>query len=99
MARLGDAKTVVQYGIETPTSRSIVLMTESYEEAAQLLDLLGNARVIARTVRYGPWRRTDEPRQPSTPPDVVAAGLAEHLGGIDERVDPSGPLAFAPRST
>jgi hypothetical protein len=48
--------TVVQYGIETPTSRTVLMVTEDRGEAERMLDMLGRGRLIVRTVSYSRWR-------------------------------------------
>jgi hypothetical protein len=49
----------VEYGVQTLTSRTVVLVTDEIEEAQHMLDLVGEGRVVRRTVRYGPWRSVD----------------------------------------
>lgn len=52
--------TVVQYGIQTPNSKTILVVTEDLTEAESTLDMLGSGTLIRRTVRYSPWRRVED---------------------------------------
>jgi hypothetical protein len=63
MANHEVEQTVVQYGIRTPTSSTILVLTESRAEAERTLDMLGQGILIERTVKYGGWRtiETDLP--------------------------------------
>ena len=56
MASNGIAERVVQYGIRTPSSKTILMVTEDLAEAECLLDMLGQGQLIERTIRYGSWR-------------------------------------------
>jgi hypothetical protein len=50
------AVTVVQYGIETPNSRTTIMVTDDLSEAQSTIDMLGSGTLVRRTVRYSPWR-------------------------------------------
>jgi hypothetical protein len=54
--REAAVKTVVEYGIQTQNSKTILVVTEDLGEAESTLDMLGSGTLIKRTVRYGPWR-------------------------------------------
>lgn len=47
---------MVQYGIQTPTSKTILMLTEDRDEAERMLDMVGEGTIIKRTVVFGPWR-------------------------------------------
>jgi hypothetical protein len=53
------AESFVQYGIQSPTSKTILMVTEDPAEADRMLDLVGDGRLVARTVSYGHWRPVD----------------------------------------
>jgi hypothetical protein len=50
------AESFVQYGIQTSTSKTILMVTEDPAEADRMLDLIGDGRLVARTVSYSHWR-------------------------------------------
>jgi hypothetical protein len=52
-------ESVIEYGIQTPTSRQILVITEDLHDAEHMLDLLGDGRLLTRTVTYGAWRPVD----------------------------------------
>jgi hypothetical protein len=56
------AVTVVQFGIQTPNSKTILMVTEDLSEAQSTIDMLGSGTLIKRTVRYSPWRPVEEDR-------------------------------------
>ena len=45
----------MQYGVVSPRSRTILAVTEDYAEAEHTLDLIGEGRLVRRTVTYGWW--------------------------------------------
>jgi hypothetical protein len=49
-------RSVVQYGIRTPRSKSVSMVTEVLAEATHLLDIVGDGEIVERTVHYGSWR-------------------------------------------
>ena len=51
-----DAESVVQYGVQTPSSTTVLLVTDRLDEAEHILDVVGDGHVVQRTVRYGAWR-------------------------------------------
>jgi hypothetical protein len=59
MATAGRAERHVQYGIQTPNSKTILMVTEDLAEAEHMLDMVGQGRVAERTISYGPWRVID----------------------------------------
>ncbi len=59
MAARDTAATVTEYGIQTPNSKTILMVTEDLHEAERTLDLIGEGRLITRVVSYGPWRALD----------------------------------------
>lgn len=50
---------VVQYGIQTPHSKTILMVTEDRNEAQRMLDMVGEGRLITRTIRFGSWTQVD----------------------------------------
>jgi hypothetical protein len=61
--RSSDVRTIVEYGVQTPTSRTVVLVTDQFEEAEHVVELVGEGCIVRRTVRYGPWRPVDLAKQ------------------------------------
>lgn len=59
MPRRDIAKTVVQYGVQTATSKTILVVTDDLAEAERMLDMLGDGVLIQRTVEFGRWTRVD----------------------------------------
>jgi hypothetical protein len=55
MTRRGVADSVVEYGIQTLTGKTILMLTNDLTEAEHTLDLIGEGRLVQRTVRYSPW--------------------------------------------
>jgi hypothetical protein len=55
MARSGVAASVDEYGIQTLNRKTILMVTNDLTEAAHTLDLIGEGRLVQRTVRYSPW--------------------------------------------
>ena len=55
MARSGVAGSVVEYGIQTLNGKTILMVTNDLTEAGHTLDLIGEGRLVQRTVRYSPW--------------------------------------------
>jgi hypothetical protein len=53
------AQSFVQYGIQTPNSKTILMVTEDLAEAKHTLDQIGGGNLIARTVSYSHWRSVD----------------------------------------
>ena len=51
-----DVRVVVEYDVQTPTSRTVVLVTDQFQEAEHILDLVGDGCIVRRTVCYGAWR-------------------------------------------
>jgi hypothetical protein len=58
-------KFTVEYGIQTTTSKTILGVTEDLEEAQRTLDMIGDGRLIQRTVSYSPWVEVDARAQTS----------------------------------
>lgn len=54
------AVTVVQYGIQTANSKTILVVTDDLAEAMSTLDMLGSGTLIRRSVRYSPWLPVDD---------------------------------------
>jgi hypothetical protein len=48
MAIRDGTKFTVEYGIQTPTSKTILVVTEDLEEAQRTLDMIGDGRLIQR---------------------------------------------------
>jgi hypothetical protein len=59
MAKRGIAERCVQYGIQTPNSKSILMVTDDLAEAEHMLDVIGQGRLTVRTISYGRWRELD----------------------------------------
>jgi hypothetical protein len=57
MAIRDGTKFTVEYGIQTPTSKTMLGVTEALEEAQRTLDMVGDGRLIQRTVSYSPMGR------------------------------------------
>jgi hypothetical protein len=55
MPRRSVAESFVQYGLQMASSKTILMVTEDLAEAERMLDLIGDGRVIARTVSYSRW--------------------------------------------
>jgi len=53
------AERLVQYGIQTAHTKTILMVTEDLAEAEHLLDMVGQGRLIERTITYGPWQLVD----------------------------------------
>jgi hypothetical protein len=59
MAKGGRAERHIQYGIQTPNSNTILMVTEDLAEAEQMLDMVGQGRLTVRTISYGRWHALD----------------------------------------
>ena len=59
MPRRDVSKTVVQYGVQTVTSKTIQVVTDDLAEAERLLDMIGDGVLIQRTVEFGRWTSVD----------------------------------------
>lgn len=55
MARGDRATSTVEYGVQTANSKTILTVTEDLAEAERTLDMLGQGRLLQRTVSYSPW--------------------------------------------
>ncbi|MCW2587660.1 MAG: hypothetical protein JWQ86_87 [Mycobacterium sp.] len=53
--RSSDVRSKVEYGVQTPSSSTVAMVTDQIEEAEHMLDLIGAGRIMQRTVSYGPW--------------------------------------------
>jgi hypothetical protein len=53
------AESFVQYGIQTPTSKTILMVTEDPAEADRMLDMIGEGGLVVRTVSFSHWRPVD----------------------------------------
>jgi uncharacterized phage-associated protein len=49
------ATRVAEYGVQTSHSKTILTVTEDLAEAERTLDMLGQGRLVQRTVTYSPW--------------------------------------------
>ena len=47
-----DAGSVVQYGVQTPSSTTVLLVTDRLDEAEHILDVVGEGRIVRRTGEY-----------------------------------------------
>jgi hypothetical protein len=52
-------KRVVQYGVRTAHSSTILVLTDSRAEAERALDMFGEGVLIERTVSYTRWRTAE----------------------------------------
>jgi hypothetical protein len=55
MARDDRAACTVECGVQTSNSKTILTVTEDLAEAERTLDMLGQGRLLKRTVSYSPW--------------------------------------------
>jgi hypothetical protein len=53
-------KSVIEYGIQTATSKSILVITSDLADAQRTLDMIGDGRLVCRTVTYSRWQHVDE---------------------------------------
>jgi hypothetical protein len=49
------ADSYIEYGVQARKSKTILLVTTDAAEAEHTLDLLGEGRLVQRTVCYSPW--------------------------------------------
>ena len=56
MSRRDDAEGTVEFGIQTLTSRTVLMVTHDLAEAENVLALLGGGSLVRRTVSFSPWR-------------------------------------------
>ena len=54
---MGD--TVIEYGIQTANSKSILVITSDLADAHRTLDMIGDGRLVRRTVSYSRWQDVD----------------------------------------
>jgi hypothetical protein len=54
-----DARTVIEYGVETANGRTVLLVTDEVDEAQKILEVVGEGRILQRTVQYGRWHPVD----------------------------------------
>ena len=59
MATDEKAKRLVEYGIQAPNSKTILMVTDNLADAERMLDMIGQGRLVERIIRYGPWRVAD----------------------------------------
>jgi ABC-type proline/glycine betaine transport system ATPase subunit len=64
MAIRDGTKFTVEYGIQTPTSKTILVVTEDLEEAQRTLDMIGTV-ASSSAVSYSPWVEVDARAQTS----------------------------------
>jgi hypothetical protein len=67
--RSSDVRSKVEFGVQTPNSNTVAMVTDQIEEAEHMLDLVGTGRIVRRTVSYGPWSGVETVEQ-----SVAAAG-------------------------
>ena len=60
MANRDLATCTTEYGVQTANSKTILTVTLDLAEAERTLDMLGEGRLLQRTVRYSPWTAVDE---------------------------------------
>jgi hypothetical protein len=49
-----------EYGVQAANSKTILTVTLDLAEAERTLDMIGQGRLLQRTVRYSPWTAVDE---------------------------------------
>ena len=54
---IGD--TVIEYGIQTANSKSILVITTDLDDAHRTLDMIGDGRLLCRTVSYSRWEEVE----------------------------------------
>ena len=60
MAEHDLAVCTTEYGVQTANSKTILTVTMDLAEAEGILNMIGEGRLIQRTVRYSPWRVVDK---------------------------------------
>ena len=60
MASRDVAACTTEYGVQTANSKTILTVCSDLAEAERTLDMLGEGRLLRRTVRYSPWTAVDE---------------------------------------
>ena len=60
MASRDGAVCTTEYAVQTANSKTILTVTLDRAEAERTLDMLGEGRLLQRTVRYSPWTAIDE---------------------------------------
>jgi hypothetical protein len=55
VGKRGIAGSVIEYGVQTTGSKTVLTVTQDEAEAEQMLDLLGEGWLVQRTVYYSPW--------------------------------------------
>ena len=58
MASRDVAACTTEYGVQTANSKTILTVCSDLAEAERTLDMLGEGRLLRRTVRYSPWTRS-----------------------------------------
>jgi hypothetical protein len=53
---------VTQYGVQTPHSSTVLIVTDDRVEAERALDWITDGCVVQRTITYGDWLPGDEHR-------------------------------------
>jgi hypothetical protein len=56
MSKRDDAEGTVEFGFQTPNSKTVLMVTNDLAEAEHVLDLLGGGTLVRRTVGFSPWR-------------------------------------------
>ncbi|MDT5066724.1 MAG: hypothetical protein QOK02_2879 [Mycobacterium sp.] len=64
MASRHVAMCTTEYGVQTANGNTIVTVCSDLAEAERTLDMLGEGRLLQRTVRYSPWTAVDEEAVP-----------------------------------
>jgi len=49
-----------EYGVQAANGKTILTVTLDLAEAERTLDMIGQGRLLQRTVRYSPWTAVDE---------------------------------------
>jgi YD repeat-containing protein len=51
-----NGTSVTQYGVQTPNSSTVLVVTTDRAEAEHALDWITDGRVVQRTITYGGWQ-------------------------------------------
>jgi hypothetical protein len=56
MSSRSKSRSITQYGVQTPNSSTILIVTTDRAEAEHALDWITDGRVVHRTITYGGWQ-------------------------------------------
>jgi hypothetical protein len=55
-----EGGSVTEYGVQTPTSSTVLVVTADRGEAERALEWITDGRVVHRMVTYGGWQAKDD---------------------------------------